>query len=128
MKPHFSFVLVSISSLVCSVAYSAADESATAGTAVVSPAAAAAQAPLPLDHGPRAVTTPWANQQRLAARAVADQEPPSAPAAAADYPKLPLDHGPRAVTTPWANQQRLAAWAAARQAQQSAQADVAKNQ
>lgn len=128
MKPLFSFVVVSISSLVCNLAYSAADESATAGTAVVSPAAAVAPAPLPLDHGPRAVTTPWANKQRLAARAAAGQEPQSTPAGAADYPILPLDHGPRAVTTPRANQQRLAAWAAARQKHQSAEAGVAKNQ
>lgn len=63
------FVLVLMSSFGCSLAVAAPDKPAAAH-------ATEAQK-LPLDHGPHAVTTPWLNQQRLAAQAAARQAPPS---------------------------------------------------
>lgn len=54
----------------------------------------------PLDHGPRAVLSPWAAERIQASEA-------SAHAAADDTrPTMLLDHGPRAQTTPWLNEQR----------------------
>ncbi len=65
------FVLLNL----CAISAYAAEQAAAASTAAAATTPAARRVKLPLDHGPRAQSTPWLNQQTRQRIARRQQQP-----------------------------------------------------